>query len=81
LVGKTLGGFQNDTNNRPRDPIANEKIGGIIEELTGKKLHDGALTEIREEMLRRQQVGQGVKRLSNSADVWSLEPWFVCDDE
>jgi hypothetical protein len=81
LVGKALGRFQKYINNRTGDPIRNEKIGGIIEDITGEKLPDGSLTEIREEMLRRQQAGQGVKRLSTSADVWSLEPWFVGDDE
>jgi len=63
------------------DLIRNEKIAGIIEDITGEKLPDGSLTEIRDEMVRRQQAGQGVKRLSTSADVWSLEPWFVGDNE
>jgi hypothetical protein len=81
LVGKSLGIFQKDKNNLSGDPITKEKIGSIIEEITGKKLHDGALSDIKEDMLRRQKEGQGVKRLSNSADVWSLEPWFVADSE
>jgi hypothetical protein len=81
LVGKALGRFQKDTNNRTGDPISNEKIIGIIEDITGEKLPDGSLEEIREEVIRREKAGQGVKRLSTSADVWSLEPWFVGDDE
>jgi hypothetical protein len=81
LVGKALGRFQKDTNNRMGDPIQNEKIADIIEDITGEKLPDGCLTEIRDEMVRRQESGQGIKRLSNSAEVWSLEPWLVGDDE
>jgi hypothetical protein len=81
LVGKALGRFQKDTNNRMGDPIRNEKIADIIEDIAGEKLPDGSLREIRDEMVRRQAAGQGVKRLSNSAEVWSLEPWFVGDHE
>ena len=81
LVGQALSRFQNDTNNRTGDPIRKEKIASIIEDITGEKLPDGSLKEIREEMIRRDEAGQGVKRLSASADVWSLEPWFVGDDE
>jgi hypothetical protein len=76
LVGGALDQFQNDRNNRSGDPVSILKIGNIIEEITGQTLPDGALAQIKHEMLRRQREGQGVKRLSASADVWSLEPWF-----
>jgi hypothetical protein len=81
LVGKALRRFHMDTNNRSGDPVRLERIGSIIEEITGEKLPDGSLTEIRKEMIRRQQAGQGVKRLSISADTWSLEPRSFDDTE
>jgi hypothetical protein len=81
LVREALGRFQKDTNNRPGDPVTLEKIGSIIEEITGEKLPDKTLAEIKKDMFRRQRAGHGVKNLSNSGDVWSLERWFVSDDE
>jgi hypothetical protein len=76
-----LGVFQKDQNNRSGDPIPLEKIGSTIEEITGEKLYDGALADIKKDMLNRQKAGQGVKRLSTSGDVWSSEPWFAADND
>jgi hypothetical protein len=30
---------------------------------------------------RREKARQGVKRLSNSADIWALERWFDLDKD
>jgi DNA-binding transcriptional regulator/RsmH inhibitor MraZ len=81
LVDKALGHFQKHTDARPGDPLPIDRIGSIIEEITGEKLYDGASADIRQDMLRRQREGQGVKRLSSSGQVWGLEPGFVAPDE
>ena len=81
LVGKALRHFQNDQTNQPGDPLPIDGIGSIIEEITGETLYDGAAEDIRNEMLRRQAAGQGVKRLSTTAHVWSLEAWFLPDKD
>ena len=79
LVGRALRSFHTVTNNRPGDPLPVEKIASIIQEITGEKLYDGVTADIRDEMRRRESAGQGVKRLSSSAHVWSLETGFVPD--
>jgi hypothetical protein len=79
LVGRALRSFHTDKNNRPGDPLPVEKIASIIEDITGEKLYAGVSADIREEMLRRESAGQGVKRLSSSAHVWALETWFMPD--
>jgi hypothetical protein len=81
LVGKALGRFHSDKSNRSGDPLPIDKIASIIEDVTGEKLYDGAVADIKNDMIRRESAGQGVKRLSNSGDVWALEPWFNPDKD
>jgi hypothetical protein len=77
LVERALGFFQNATTNRSLDSLSIHRIASIIEEISGEKLYDRAAEDIREDMLRRQREGQGVRRLSASGHVWGLEPGFV----
>jgi hypothetical protein len=81
LVGKALGQFHNDSNNRPGDPLSIETIVGMIEEIIGERLYDEAAEDIKNDMIRREKARQGVKRLSNSADIWALERWFDLDKD
>ncbi len=74
LVSKALAHFIQQSDTRPGDPLPIERIGAIIEELTGERLYEGALRDIRDDMLERQRNGQGVRALSTSGEVWSLGP-------
>jgi hypothetical protein len=80
LIDKALFLFDDDKSNRAGDPIIVQLVS-IIEEITGEELYDGAVDDTKSDMIRRESVGQGVKRLSNSADVWALEPWFGSDKD
>jgi hypothetical protein len=81
LVGEALRRFRREPNHRPGDPVRIEQIGSVIEEITGERLPNGGLAEIKEDMRLRQAKGQGVRCLSTSAEVWSIEPWFDDDEE
>src|SRR6266481_4654790 len=68
LIGKALDHFR--ANIRPRDVFSKEQIAQVIEQSTGQPLYDGAVEDIRQEMLRRQEQGLGVEAASNDATWW-----------
>jgi hypothetical protein len=57
------------TNNRRGDVAHNEDIRHLIEQSTGDPLYDGAVGDIREEILRRRS-GLGVEAATMSGSAW-----------
>ncbi len=67
LVVTALNHFK--TNNRRGDVAHNEDIRRIIEQSTGEPLYDGAVADIREEILR-QREGLGVEAATTTGSAW-----------
>ncbi len=71
FVGAAIERFKAD--NRLGDVAYNDDLKRIIEETTGAPLYDGAVADIREEMIRRQRDGLGVEAATISGSAWRFK--------